>query len=184
MNGYRIVTGDATSPDVGNRHCVIPHVCNDVGKWGAGFTGALSAKWPEPEDVFRKADDLQLGQTQFVAVAPHITVANMVAQKGIRGLPLPSVRKRANLRYAALVNCMVEVGEWCDDMSADIHCPMFGSALAGGNWEVIEQLIWELWCDRGINVTVYRLPIEQSPQNGRRLFDPLVGGTSFKNQPV
>jgi hypothetical protein len=34
---------------------------------------------------------------------------------------------------------------------------MFGSALAGGDWRFIEELITDCWLVRGIQVTVYYL---------------------------
>ena len=45
--------GDATSP-IGDGKKIIPHVCNDIGGWGKGFVLALSKKWPEPEEYYRK----------------------------------------------------------------------------------------------------------------------------------
>ena len=75
------VTGDATDP-IGNGPKVIAHVCNDVGGWGRGFVLALSAKWSEPEAVYRKwaaegGAEFALGQVRFVSVDQDLWVANM-----------------------------------------------------------------------------------------------------------
>src|SRR5262245_49475582 len=81
---YRV--GDATRPE-GSGARVIAHVCNDVGAWGAGFVLAVSRRWKAPEEAYRRAfkegGGLALGAVQFVPVEPDLTVANMVAQKGI-----------------------------------------------------------------------------------------------------
>jgi hypothetical protein len=39
-----------------------------------------------------------------------------------------------------------------------IFCPRFGSDLAVGNWDVIKEMILEIWCDAGIDVTVCIYP--------------------------
>jgi hypothetical protein len=38
----------------------------------------------------------------------------------------------------------------------EIHCPKFGSGLAGGNWAFIEDLIEDIWGK--YSVTVYNPP--------------------------
>lgn len=40
--------GDATEP-VAEGNKIICHICNDIGKWGAGFVLALSKRWYQPE---------------------------------------------------------------------------------------------------------------------------------------
>jgi hypothetical protein len=35
-----------------------------------------------------------------------------------------------------------------------IICPKFGSGLAGGKWDFIEELIIDCWCKQSIDVTV------------------------------
>jgi hypothetical protein len=39
-----------------------------------------------------------------------------------------------------------------------IICPMFGSGLAGGDWNFVEKLIEDCWLRRDIPVTVCYLP--------------------------
>jgi O-acetyl-ADP-ribose deacetylase (regulator of RNase III) len=51
-------TGDATRP-VGRGNKIIAHVCNDQGRWGKGFVMAISARWPLPEEAYRKWFDEQ-----------------------------------------------------------------------------------------------------------------------------
>ena len=149
---------------------VIPHVCNNMGGWGRGFVVALSKRWPDglsPEHNYRhwyasrgvKAAShaangtipFELGQVQFCKTTDtNITVANMIAQNGT-----VSDHNLKPIRYAALVSCMQQVSDHCH--CQEIHAPKFGSALAGGNWELIEELIEELWCGRGLSVHVYEL---------------------------
>jgi hypothetical protein len=42
--------------------------------------------------------------------------------------------------------------------NATIHCPLFGSKLAGGDWLFVETLIEDCWLRVGIPVFVHYLP--------------------------
>jgi hypothetical protein len=154
---------------------VVPHVCNDVGAFGAGFAGRLASEWPKAKYSYMKSMNGlsykdRLGLTQLVQIMPYLHVANMVAQRGLRSKdnPIP-------LRMSHLTFCMKEVHNWIlrekfyygnehrveraktrdRNLNIEIHCPTFGSGLAGGNWEFIKTLIEEIWCDNDIKVVVY-----------------------------
>lgn len=142
---------------------IIPHVCNDVGAWGAGFVVPLAERFPRCKEEylrwFQKKFDVErmilfgLSKVQFVHVGQNITVANMIAQKGLinKNNPFP-------IRYAALTGAMGNVGYACSLVpDCQIHTIKFGSGLAGGNWDYIEHLINELWINSGFSVTVYCL---------------------------
>jgi hypothetical protein len=171
------VIGDATKPaNLGTVAIVIPHVCNDVGAWGAGFVLAISRSIsPVAELAYKTWKDggeygsaqkknikvrgnngeFGLGATQFVKVPDKkLVVANMVAQHGLGH----EKDGRPPIRYGALVTCMRAVRDIALAANAEIHCPRFGSDLAGGNWEAISLLIREEWVDCGINVTEYEFP--------------------------
>lgn len=147
---YNEISGDITkiTPD---HNVVIPHICNDIGKWGKGFVLSLSKRWPKTRSEYLSfVDHNGLGTCQFVQVEDNITVANMIAQHGIGRTP-----DRPPIRYGALTTAMNNVARYCHDTDATIACPKFGSGLAGGQWSIIRQLVYELWVDNGIDVTVY-----------------------------
>lgn len=144
------IKGDATSPEVKGKK-IIPHVCNDIGKWGAGFVMALSNKWSEPEAEYRKWYDdiikdgkkyLPLGEVQFVNVEDNITIANMIGQHKTqteyKKEGKPNTRP---LVYAAVVEALKKVNNVAKANNASIHMPKIGCGLAGGNWDVIEHII-------------------------------------------
>ena len=148
MAELKHVKGDCTDP-IGEGIIFIPHVCNDIGAFGAGFAKALSVKWPHVRQAYINEGDWALGTNIFVKAANNIVICHMIAQKGlINTNPHP-------LRYLALISCMKKVGIKVDGVNGSIHCPKFGSGLAGGNWEAIEQLIKEIWISQGIDVTIY-----------------------------
>lgn len=147
------ITGDATYP-VASGHKIIAHVCNDIGKWGRGFVRAVSARWPVARSAYLDIHEYALGTVQFVGVEDDITVANMIAQDGIRR----SANSRP-LRYWALVECLGRVADEALNLGASVHMPRIGAGLAGGEWDVIEKIIRRLLIDHGVETFVYDLPL-------------------------
>ncbi|MFG2919383.1 macro domain-containing protein [Kitasatospora sp. NPDC048298] len=156
MGEITYVRGDATTPQ-GKGVKVIAHVCNDLGGWGRGFVLALSRRWPEPEAAYRRwhreraKNDFGLGAVQLVPVDPHLWVANLVGQRGIRtgrstGVPV---------RYEAIDTGLTALGEHALGLGASVHMPRIGCGLGGGRWERVEPLVTARLAARGVPVTVY-----------------------------
>ena len=156
--------GDATKPlGAGNR--IITHCCNDRGFWNAGFVKALSNRWSEPERAYRqwaageeraagnKRLPFALGNVQFVKVETGVCVANIIGQAGIakRNQTTPPVR------YDAIRKGLITVRDLALTYNASIHMPRMGARLAGGQWEVIAEIIESELCNYGLQVTVYDL---------------------------
>lgn len=151
------IRGDVTRP-VGTGPRVIVHVVNDVGAWGAGVSGAISRRWPEPEKRYRQWHQEKswryfgLGVVQFVQVEPELWVANLVGQEGLRrkGYPPP-------VRYEAIQTGLESVALFCQQRRAAVHAPKFGAGLAGGDWARIEALVMDTLVAEGIPVTIYEI---------------------------
>lgn len=161
----KYVIGDATYPE-GDGNKIIAHVCNDIGKWGAGFTNAINGRWSEPgrryfawhKTHLTEGIRFGLGEVQLVSVATEeprgrTYVCNMIAQCGTR-----SARNPIPLNYEALRNCLIEVEKLSVKLMATIHMPRIGCGLAGGSWERVEHLIKVILIDHHHSVTVYDLP--------------------------
>ncbi len=176
---YRVVKGDVTKPDKApDERIVIPHVCNNLGGWGAGVVLAISKafgdfprnayQWGlehsqekgELGNVYDAWINRKKGENPPSTIKYDIMIANMVAQKGYIGKNNPRP-----LRYDALAKCMTTVRQnilstnrnpiFSNIPISGIHCPKFGGDLAGGNFEFIEELIKDCWLNYGIDVTVY-----------------------------
>jgi len=111
MTDINYLKGDATSPQAKGEK-IICHICNDLGGWGKGFVLAISKRWPEPEKNYRDwhrhraKNDFSLGNVKFVNVGNYITVANMVAQRGMKtGSNGPPIR------YEAVSQCLEKVSK-------------------------------------------------------------------------
>jgi len=133
---------------------IIPHVCNNIGVFGGGFTKYINDNYPiVQENFYLLGKQAYLGYAQFIIVKNNtktntkIVFANMIAQNGI----LNKNNKRP-LNYAALVRCMIEVKKFIQIQNKNndidqtyIHAPKFGSGLAGGDWRFIEKLVEDIW---------------------------------------
>lgn len=141
---------------------LIPHVCNNKYVMGAGIAYQLAKRYPNVLEIYRRGKP-SLGETQFViaetgsySYGPWKVVANMVAQTLYENDEVP-------LKYEHLVSCMQKVREYCFKQLKIMQIPVkiltipFGSGLAGGNRQLIDILIKEMWVDCGIDVTVCEL---------------------------
>lgn len=143
----RYVTGDATNPPL--RPAAIVHVVNDRGAWGAGFSGALSARWPRSLEAYlaaKHSGDLVLGRVLVSHVADGLVVLHLVAQRG-----LPSRVNRHPLDLDALRRALGNA----DALFRGVpwHMPRIGTGYGGGTWDEVEPLLAAL--DR--DITVYDL---------------------------
>lgn len=162
MAQLHLVAGDATRP-IGRGPRGIVHVCNDVGRWGAGFSGALSRAFPAAEKTYRSCYQtvgIRLGNV-LVVPCGEIVIYNMVAQEGIRR----TAHDPPAIRYGVLKNALHAVAsdvEYKRSEDFTLHMPRIGCGLAGGRWSKIEPLIRECLVDRGIDTVVYTLPGDTS----------------------
>lgn len=139
--------GDATQPQRkdNNTKVIIPHICNDLGLWGAGFVLALSKRWKQPEQDYRSLSDYKLGRVLLTDCGDNIIVANMIAQHGVKPKFHPAGLSRIDqpIRYNSLRECLNSVNLLAVSIGAEIHAPKFGAGLAGGDWLTIEKIINE-----------------------------------------
>jgi len=152
MAELKYIKGDATDP-IGTGPIFIPHVCNDIGAFGAGFASALAYKWRHVKQAYYDGD-WTLGTNIYVKATDNIIICHMIAQHNLVSKDNPHP-----LKYVALINCMkgVKAGVKDDGVDGSIHTCKFGAGLAGGSWDAIEQLIKEIWVEQGIDVTIYEL---------------------------
>jgi hypothetical protein len=95
-----------------------------------------------------------MGYSQLVPVYEEpfykhkVFFVNMIAQNGIKNQSNPRP-----LNYFGLVKAMNNLSIFISDYiknsnkseKVEIHCPKFGSGLAGGDWNFISYLIDDIW---------------------------------------
>ena len=137
---------------------LIPHVVNNIKKWGAGFVVPLGRRFPCVRTRFLESNDVALGSVDYIVSEGNV-IANMYAQNGIRNKYNPQP-----LCYNALLNCMIDIRRYINDINASssnehdiiidrILAPKFGAGLSGGDFTIIEQMVNNVWYD--IDVTIF-----------------------------
>jgi hypothetical protein len=133
---------------------IIPHVCNNTNLFSAGFAAQIAERFPSVKENFHLlGKKASLGNVQHILVAHNkayghkLYISNMIAQNGIR-----SPKNLRPINYGSLSRCMEDVKNFAsqlvkqDDITkVQIHAPKFGSGLAGGDWNFIENLIEDIW---------------------------------------
>jgi len=162
MNGIlKVVEGDVTNPQKqsDNEIAIIPHCCNNKKVMGAGVALALKKKWPAVEYYYQKSNT-ELGSVSYAMMyseEPDVVVANMIGQDGT-----VNANNTKPVKYWALAKAMKDVFHQYELLQEKnpnkkfvIHCPKFGSDLAGGRFEFVLELIKEIWIENGIDVVIY-----------------------------
>jgi hypothetical protein len=148
----------------GNYGCsvIIPHVCNNIDSFGGGFTGDINKLYPIVKDNYHMLGKKNtLGYTQYVVADKDdkfkhkLIFANMIAQNEVI-----SSRNPRPLNYFSLAKCMGDVKHYIkqnfnQENKVQIHCPKFGSGLAGGNWLFIQELIQDIWGEFSVFIYSY-----------------------------
>lgn len=152
----RYKKGDASMP-IGGTFRYILQVNNNEGKYGAGFSGALSKRWPKVESEYKQwwrsqNGKLKLGEIQVIQVQLDTAVINMIAQDGIRK---NSKDDTVHIKYDALETCLKKVAKEILDNGGSVHTVRIGCGLAGGTWNEVELIIKEQLIKKGIDVTIY-----------------------------
>lgn len=147
----------------------IPHVCNNIDLFGAGFAAQVAEKFPLVKENYHLLGKNflknNLGYSQIVKVYEdpkfkhRLFFVNMIAQNGVRG-----GSNYRPLKYPALIKSMLSLSNYIVTQTGfsnktenvEIHAPKFGSGLAGGNWNFITDLIEDIWAN--YSVTVYNYP--------------------------
>jgi hypothetical protein len=158
----KYIVRDVREP-VGSGRKIIGHCCNDLGRMGAGVAKALLDKWPAVRSRYVNWNETNdhlgqpfaLGKTQFVFVENDIVVANIIGQHGLR------VNKKtgeAPVRYEAIREGCAYIAKACQYYDATAHFPyLMGCDLAGGEWDIVEQIIKDELVSKGVEVTAYDL---------------------------
>lgn len=150
MIEYR--TGDVLA--VPERPIVLAHVVNDQGRWGAGFSGALSRRWPYARTSYigwmEKLPDF--GAVSIVELEPGVLCAHLLAQRGCPGI----------VHYPALHTNLTGLSALLDahlahlPPSTPVAMVRLGCGLGRGSWERVEPLVVSAFPSRP--VFVYTLP--------------------------
>jgi O-acetyl-ADP-ribose deacetylase (regulator of RNase III) len=165
-NYIHYVKGDATQPRGGGHHIIAQIVNDKAALWGGGFALVVRRKWPEIQKNFyswamSESSHLKLGNSHLSTVNDTTDVFHMICQRGYNPTPKPSIR------YGALKTCLDRLAQLAVERNASVHMPRIGCGQAGGNWNIVSEMITYFLCERGIKVTIYDPPgtefVEKQP---------------------
>lgn len=118
---------------------IIVHGCNARGIMGAGLALQLKQKYPECFSVYNSfcrgfTDMSILGACVDFKVSPQLTIVNAITQQDI------GTHKRQT-SYKAIQLVFEQVAELAFAQVQDVHYPLIGAGLGGGDWAVISEII-------------------------------------------
>lgn len=119
----------------------IVHGCNAQGVMGSGVALAVKRKFPGAYEDYARIyfeSGLVVGRAYPSPVAEKLIVWNAITQDQYGN-------GRRLVSYDAIETCFNQVNEHVSRhaslLPAQIHIPLIGAARAGGNWEIIREII-------------------------------------------
>lgn len=140
--------------EIKDKTVVIAHCVNDLKIHGSGFVIPLFNAFPAAKTQYlsfhHKLDDVSYSHIG------NVCVFNMCAQTGIRSKstgPRKYVNEKPG-RYSSLVRCMNSVDITIKELlsNVEIHIPKICSDRAGLDWNLVKELINEIWVDYPVYV--------------------------------
>lgn len=161
MAEIKYVVGDATLPIMcENEKSIIVHCCNTLGAWGAGFVIPLAKHYPLVKDSYKKyihSGNVRLGDVDEVKVTDNIYIENLIGQSFL----YPSQMEKYLVIIKPLKRDLKKIITLFEGINEtySIHMPRIGCGLAGGDWNIIENIIKRTFINKAnVNVYVYDLP--------------------------
>lgn len=137
----------------------ILHGCNSRGVMGSGFAKELRNRYPGAYDAYRSQYDitgLQLGtNVMYLIPETDIIIVNCITQQnyghdGRKYVSYDAIDSCTKTLYN-LVQSEIETDE------VNFHFPLLGAGLAGGDWNIISNIIDTNLSHKSINKTLYIL---------------------------
>lgn len=151
----RVIKGDLVKLAASGDFNIIVHGCNCFNTMGAGVALQIAKRFPEAArvDSFTNyGDKRKLGNTSIATTrgdaGDALIIVNAYTQYGTATSPGDCVVDY-NAVYAAFAYTVYNLA--CIAPNMRIGIPMIGSGLAGGEWDIISQLIEDAMDYDGFN---------------------------------
>jgi O-acetyl-ADP-ribose deacetylase (regulator of RNase III) len=120
---------------------IIVHGCNSHGVMGSGVALSVRNKYPECFKLYydfcktnRNFPDECLGKV-VVYQNENLFICNAITQRDFG----KDGRKYVN--YQAVQECFSQIAELAEYLNVDVHYPLIGCGLGGGDWAIVSDLI-------------------------------------------
>lgn len=136
------ITGDLLKKAIDGEFDVIIHGCNCFCTMGAGIASQIAKQFPSAYAIDKQTtsgDKTKLGHYTKAEVSmfggPSFTIVNAYTQYGYGG----RLNGEIDVDYNALRNVMRKIKN--DFPGKRIGYPLIGAGLAGGDWNIISEII-------------------------------------------
>jgi len=131
---------------------ILGHGTNCSNGFGSGIAGQIAKKYPISKKLFHVAHKENidtLGSALFCKTNRGKYIANLYTQQtcGYNGEKYVS--------YDAIEKCLIGLKSYAENNNLKIGIPKIGCGLGGGNWNVIHEIIKDVFQD--YDVYVYSL---------------------------
>ena len=142
---------------------IMTHGTNCLGRMGSGIAPLIKQKYPEAYEVYRNQYNsptgLTLGQITYctpkMSVYPFLVVNSNIQHK-YRGYKNPDGTiepyDKVFCDYDAMQSCFKQINDIAimlvDQFPVEVNFPLIGCGLAGGDWNIVSQIIDDKLDDR------------------------------------
>ena len=131
----------------------IVHGCNAQGVMGSGFAKIIRDKYPVAYQTYmnQAKTGYILGEIIPAIVEPNLVIVNAITQEFYG-------TDRVHVDYDAVTQAMKGVRHLAESGmidSTDVHFPLIGGGLAGGDQFRLVELFGDAWGDCDINATLW-----------------------------
>jgi O-acetyl-ADP-ribose deacetylase (regulator of RNase III) len=116
----------------------IVHGCNAKGVMGSGFAKQIKETYPKAYDKYLEkynSGKMYLGQLISVKVSDDLWIHNAITQNNYGN------DGQIYVDYEAIDTVFFKLEILLPHEDDDLHFPMIGAGLGGGNWNKIEEII-------------------------------------------
>lgn len=135
-----------------SEYTVIAHSANNKGVMGSGVAKAIIAKYPQVKQdytiEYQRSGALPLGKV-VLSWEEGILIYTIVGQDGY------GYDGSVYVDYNALKQGFRSINTESDQLFTELAMPKIGAGLGGGDWQVIEKIIKEVFTNK--KVIVYEL---------------------------
>lgn len=121
---------------------IIAHGCNSKGVMGAGLAKDIKEMYPVVYEIYRKSK-LVVGEIIPVYLEKDFIVVNCITQN--------NYGYKKGYDYIAIHSCLKKLGDLAKSSNLDLHFPLIGSGLAGGDKDTIIKIMKNIFDNSGGN---------------------------------
>lgn len=146
--------GDILSVNEG----IIVQGCNAQGVMGSGLAKAIRDKYPEVYEEYKAAfQDAPLDRKVLLGSAQAVQIKSKKNLFVVNGITQEFYGKdgRKYVSYSAIQAVFAQVMIMAKGKQLEVHYPMIGAGLGGGDWAVISEIIDTVFQDSGIKRTLW-----------------------------